>query len=776
MTFIAKSKYTFLCIVGLATAQRSLACAVYQDLLFPSQTALETFFADAPCPIDSIMGDVLVSQNVYNLDPFLGLRFIGGSFTIYGGRSLRTLRGLDSLRVVDDGITIQAGSLTELRGLQNLESVSGNTFGPLTGTSPQRGGLFIQGGSPLQSLAFLDHAVDFNGTRVSLQISGLVDASALALWSNYSELDVSESRSLKALPDLPQARNVKSIRFWRCDSLRNLTLSRLDTVAALEIDDCDQLESLDLPSGVTLGYPKAYEPEFEAARTARVYINARSLRTLNMSFAADTTLREMRFELHAPVQSLPDLAGYDFHELILDGPQVDGLLNLSGPRRHTSVLADSILWITDMPYVDSLLVPSSTGVLIVSEVDELVHLNSNDPSVSYAALLFGGAPLIEEIHLLSNLTKVDPYYFDDWITPHLSLGGLASFSFDESDLHRLRLAGGLFFQDLPSNTALPRFDNLDTAFSVSLEDVALPRDAELFRPGRTATPRGVGVGYRYDSTSTTEPTHLRINTTSRQIGRIGRYATFPGGQPRSSTVAISTGIYPDYRGLPLTVTGFDDLEYASSLVLAGRGPDSPPLPAEFAPQLTRVGELILISDEERLTVPTSIEQMQPNGTAETSLTMWSWSRPSPLRDVSALCPLVRSGTIDDYDLDEDRLPEAFNTRARLLTYCDTVTTSAAEAAAWRSVGVHPTLQRAGGMIAISGLTQLPPGTLTYRLVDPAGRSAATGTLVGGSGAGSRSALVPLPQDLTPGQYWLHIDGQLPGQRATGVVVVQTARP
>ncbi len=777
----------FVIFVMLATFSASdvRACAVYASLTFGSQGGLADYFANAPCPIDSIMGNLRIGPGVTSLDPLLGLKFIGGFFIITASNDLLTLSGLDSLYEVDDNISISAGGLSDLRGLQNLRHI-GRSTSPVPGYTNNSKGIRLEMLS-VKDLNFLASGTDLHNGRISLQARDLENIDIISTWKNINDFSLYQCDSIRNTPRFPNIHSLNRLYIAQCSTLTKVTFSHLDTITSVEIERCPKLDTIEFSKGLTFAPGVQSNFRNERVHDATLDISLPNLRHLHLpSYNADTAVRQLSFFLNAPVSELPNMSGHNFYQYELFNVLIEGNLDLRGDRNHTRwIYASPSLTLVDVPLLDTVMLPNNAGTVGMARMQELKAVLTDHDELNYTALYIGTAPSLESISILSELSAIDPYH-------PVSLSHLDAFEFQTGNFDLLQRAGAILFDDLPSITNLPTFSSLDTVLSVGLRDIALSGDMQLFEPHRTHL--ALGIAIIQDEAYTVPGASLRINSDVRSLTRRGRYEdidTAPssasgwlriGQKPAYSGIRLSYGAnrdIPSDGGANLTLLGLDSLRHVSEFSISDYGSDVPPPSPDWVPHLETAGGVFVASSaSEHLGLPARITKLTDRSDlvdagVSTDSQMLRLFHLRNLTEARALCPLVESGTIVDYLLEQVAPP--FDTPTGLLRYCDTVSTISTTSSNWQAFQLYPTVQRPGGVVNVVGLDDVP-GHLRYQIYGAGGQLVSSGTLVESSTNGGRAGLLTVPHALATGSYWVTVQAPSTGQRATGVIVVGEPRP
>ena len=771
------SKFLYLLagtLLSLGLTRQSRACSA-PGLSFGTQAQLEEYVRDYPCAIDTIDGYLRIGPYVNTLEPLLGLRYIAGGLDVPSGR-LISLRGLDSLQEVDQYIVISSrlasvealGALRSVGRYANLQFRSIITLRGINLSSPS-----------LETLAGLDHPIDLHGGDFSIQGSDLRDVDALNYWINLGGITIYNTDSLRQV-NLPGIRKLSILSFSRNNNLSEIAFPNLDTITTLDIiPSSTEFTSAQFPAGITLAPGLRPGRDLDSVRDAKLDIRGETLTDLHLgAFRVDPRVRQLTFKLTAPVSNLPNLSGHNWYEVAITRAKIDGELDLSGPRSDRRwLLGRPRISIQDLDRLDKLVLPNGPGPIYISG-DSLLEITTYEDSLQYSHFQVRDASILQEIDVLDRITSLN-YYGE------LNLNNLPNFDFRPGDLSALRRTGSIFIDQLPNISALPRFESLDTVLSVNLQRSNLAEYDTLFKSNQTVLMFGMVI--QLLDIPEDEPTNLHINTLSDTLTKRGRWAEVYDNDRRtirwvrSGIRIIPAQVYPLSDTVenfaPLVLSGFSDLQHVSQLQYAGFTDDNPPsgddwLPALQSASAVQVGQMA----GTRLHLPERIQRLVSPGdvldrdryTPDFSLEL----REMPhLEEASALCPLVRSGTIAEYIIDDVAPP--FDTRSGLLNYCDTLSSITSASDEWQAFSIYPTVQRPGGVVNVSGLDHIHDD-LQYRLYDHSGRVVRSGTLIQGSVG--RPGIIDLPNQLAKGSYWLTVVAPTTGQRGTGVVVVGAPQP
>lgn len=94
------------------------------NVLFIQQEEVDQFLLDYP-ECDSILGNLTIVEEVYNLSALQNIKYVEGHLTISNTSELKNLIGLESLERVEKILDIKENLLTSLKGLENLNYVGG---------------------------------------------------------------------------------------------------------------------------------------------------------------------------------------------------------------------------------------------------------------------------------------------------------------------------------------------------------------------------------------------------------------------------------------------------------------------------------------------------------------------------------------------------------------------------------------------------------------------------------------------------------------------------
>ncbi len=730
------------------------------------------------------MGNLRIGPGVTSLEPMLGLKFIGGFFTITASNDLLTLNGLDSLTEVDDNISIRASGLISVEGLQNLRHI-GRSTSPVPGYDNNLKGIRLETAS-LKSLSLIASGIDLHNGSVALQARDLENIDIISTWKNINDFSLYQCDSLRNTPRFPNIHSLNRLYIAQCSTLTKVTFSHLDTITSVEIERCPKLDTIEFSKGLTFAPGVQSNFRNERVHDATLDIYLPSLRHLHLpSYNADTAVRQLSFILNAPISQLPSFRGHNFYRFIVRRLNVDGTIDLSGNLDHTNwVLAYPEISLGIMPNIDTILLPNNAGTVSIGTTNQLSCVSSESNTLSFKNFSIGAAPSLESIEILPKLRNVN---WDDYIY----LGPLETFTFQPNDFGFLQRAGAILFDDLPRITSLPTFSSLDTVLSVGLRDIALSGHMQLFEPHRTHI--ALGIAIIQDEAYTVLGASLRINSDVRSLTRRGPYEeidTAPSSAsgtlglfgPAHSGIFLSYGAnrdIPSDGGANLTLLGLDSLRHVSEFGLFNHGSDVPPTSPDWVPHLETAGGVFVASSaSEQIGLPARITKLTDRSDlvdagVSTDSQMLRLSHLRNLTEARALCPLVESGTIVDYLLEQVAPP--FDTPTGLLRYCDTVSTISTTSSNWQAFQLYPTVQRPGGVVNVVGLDDVS-GHLRYQIYGAGGQLVSSGTLVESSTNGGRAGLLTVPHALAPGSYWVTVQAPSTGQRATGVIVVGEPRP
>jgi hypothetical protein len=162
-----------------------------------SQTQIDNFPSDYP-NCTKILGDLIISGGVANLDSLKQLTAIDGALGIMNTSTITNLNGLDNVTIIGKDINIQGNSsLVDLTGLEGLTTITGFVNSIISNNSSLTSldglnnltylgrGLYMTSNSSLASLTALSSVTSIGGNGAGITI---LDNDALASLSGIENI------------------------------------------------------------------------------------------------------------------------------------------------------------------------------------------------------------------------------------------------------------------------------------------------------------------------------------------------------------------------------------------------------------------------------------------------------------------------------------------------------------------------------------------------------------------------------------------------------------
>ncbi|MCE7064326.1 T9SS type A sorting domain-containing protein [Dyadobacter sp. CY326] len=426
-------------------------CGV-DGIMLTSQTSVNNF-KKSGCT--HVLGNLEINSiytphdPIINLDSLIVIKQISGGLSIFNNNSLTSLKGLDSLKVVGQRVSIGNNGLlsltglhslrkayyiqisrslpmTSLAGLNSLDSLIGFTVDntsllDLTGFAPLLDSVSsfnISDHTKLQSLSGLSSNLVY---IASLQVRDCKNFSSIgelpaSLTSLYN-IQISNTPALSSLEGLEYVKKLYGLVVYDVPNVKNLVgLGPVRELGFLQINSIEQLSGLDslekagvmLLTGPLQNFTglKSIKEVGTIALTNNPQVSFKGLETVDSlldlslghcaiaTFAGLDNVRYL-YSLSLSNSSVASLTGFENVRHIRAGVQlqkVSGLTNLQGLNKlHT--IEDEWLWV------------SGTLALQIQDMPDLTSLDGLDSLRSVGGLYLASNPNLQS---LAGIGNIDP--------------------------------------------------------------------------------------------------------------------------------------------------------------------------------------------------------------------------------------------------------------------------------------------------------------------------------------------------------------------------------